>query len=71
MNKQELLMGITLQILQIAAMLLIFVMGLFFLYLIYLYLADTTQQQNTVRRNFPVIGRFRSLFEHLGVFFRQ
>lgn len=70
-STDELLTGIALQILQIAALLLVFVIGLFFLYLIYLYLADTTQQQNTVRRNFPVIGRFRSLFEHLGVFFRQ
>lgn len=58
-------------VLQIGALLLVFAFGLFLLYLLYLYLADTTQQQNTVRRNFPVIGRFRSLFEHLGVFFRQ
>lgn len=58
-------------ILQVGALLLVFTIGLFLLYLLYLYLADTTQQQNSVRRNFPVIGRFRSLFEHLGVFFRQ
>lgn len=58
-------------ILQVGALLLVFTLGLFLLYLLYLYLADTTQQQNTVRRNFPVIGRFRTLFEHLGVFFRQ
>jgi len=62
---------VALGILQIGALLLVFVFGLFLLYLLYLYLADTTQQENTVRRNFPVIGRFRSLFEHLGVFFRQ
>lgn len=65
------LTNIAFGILQVGALLLVFSIGLFFLYLIYLYLADTTQQQNTVRRNFPVIGRFRSLFEHLGVFFRQ
>ncbi len=58
-------------ILQIAALLLVFVIGLFLLYLLYVYLADTRQQHNSVRRNFPVIGRFCTLFEHLGVFFRQ
>lgn len=29
------------------------------------------QTQHTVRRNFPLIGRFRYLFEHIGEFFRQ
>ena len=65
------LANVSLRFLQGGALLLVFVFGLFLLYLLYLYLADTTQQENTVRRNFPVIGRFRSLFEHLGVFFRQ
>ncbi len=36
-----------------------------------LYVIDVTQTESTVRRNFPVIGRFRFLFEHLGEFFRQ
>ena len=35
------------------------------------YLVDITQTRHTVRRNFPVIGRFRYFFEHLGEFFRQ
>src|SRR5690554_1589866 len=34
------------------------------------YLADIRQTAHTVRRNFPVIGRFRYLFEHLGEFFQ-
>ena len=29
------------------------------------------QTQHAVRRNFPLIGRFRYFFEHLGEFFRQ
>lgn len=58
-------------VLEFSVYLLIFVVGLGLLYLIYLYLADTTQKTNVVRRNYPVIGRFRSLFEHLGIFFRQ
>jgi len=36
-----------------------------------MYVVDRTQTQHTVRRNFPLIGRFRYLFERLGEFFRQ
>ena len=32
---------------------------------------DKRQVHHTLRRNYPVIGRFRYAFEHLGVFFRQ
>ncbi|MAX99079.1 MAG: FMN-binding glutamate synthase family protein [Oceanospirillaceae bacterium] len=35
------------------------------------YFIDIRQTSHTVRRNFPVIGRFRYFFEHLGEFFRQ
>ncbi len=35
------------------------------------YIIDVRQTRHTVRRNFPVIGRFRYFFEHLGEFFRQ
>ena len=35
------------------------------------YIIDVRQTRHTVRRNFPVIGRFRYVFEHLGEFFRQ
>jgi len=36
-----------------------------------LYVIDRRQTKHAVRRNFPVIGRFRYLFEHIGEFFRQ
>lgn len=36
-----------------------------------IYIADVRQSQSAIRRNYPVIGRFRYLFEHLGEFFRQ
>ena len=39
--------------------------------LIYLYIKDKTQTESTLRRNYPVIARFRYLFEGMGVFFRQ
>ncbi|RVU31780.1 FMN-binding glutamate synthase family protein [Neptunomonas marina] len=36
-----------------------------------LYYQDKQQTAQTIRRNYPLIGRFRYLFEHLGEFFRQ
>src|SRR5690606_38225087 len=36
-----------------------------------LYIVDLTQTHHTIRRNYPLIGRFRYLFEKLGEFFRQ
>ena len=36
-----------------------------------LYLIDITQTTHAVRRNYPVIGRLRYVFETLGEFFRQ
>ncbi|WP_163831783.1 FMN-binding glutamate synthase family protein [Spartinivicinus ruber] len=35
------------------------------------YIIDITQTKHAIRRNYPVIGRFRYFFEHLGEFFRQ
>jgi len=35
------------------------------------YVVDVTQSKHAIRRNYPVIGRFRYFFEHLGEFFRQ
>lgn len=45
--------------------------GLLLLWIIVAYFIDITQTQQTIRRNYPVIGRFRYLFEHVGEFFRQ
>jgi len=41
------------------------------IWLAYMYVADVTQTQQTIRRNYPVLGRLRYRFEHLGEFFRQ
>ncbi|WP_406666923.1 FMN-binding glutamate synthase family protein [Gallaecimonas sp. GXIMD1310] len=35
------------------------------------YQEDARQTRSAILRNYPVIGRFRYLFEHLGEFFRQ
>jgi glutamate synthase domain-containing protein 2 len=36
-----------------------------------LYLADISQTRDAIRRNYPLVGRFRGLFSELGEFFRQ
>ena len=58
-------------ILQILAYAFVFVIGTGALIVVTLYVLDVSQTENAIRRNFPVIGRFRSLFERLGEFFRQ
>lgn len=58
-------------VIQWSALTLIFVIGMGVLYIAVLYVIDKTQTQQTIRRNYPVVGRFRYLFEHLGEFFRQ
>lgn len=39
--------------------------------LVVFYIIDITQTRHAVRRNYPVVGRFRYLFEHMGEFLRQ
>jgi glutamate synthase domain-containing protein 2 len=58
-------------ILQILAYTFVFVVGSFALLILILYLVDVSQTEHAIRRNFPIIGRFRGLFERLGEFFRQ
>lgn len=53
------------------AALFIVAVGLGVLTIIALYIIDIRQTRQTIRRNYPVIGRFRYFFEHLGEFFRQ
>jgi len=45
--------------------------GAFALMIVIIFLADVSQTQDAIRRNYPVIGRFRYLFTTLGEFFRQ
>lgn len=53
------------------AVLFIFVIGLIVLWAIIAFIADISQTKQAIRRNYPVIGRFRYFFERLGEFFRQ
>ncbi|PCI42836.1 MAG: FMN-binding glutamate synthase family protein [Proteobacteria bacterium] len=50
---------------------LIGIVGLLLLLALTLYIIDISQRKNTIRHNYPLIGRFRSGFEHFGAFFRQ
>jgi glutamate synthase domain-containing protein 2 len=45
--------------------------GLVMLALVVMFLQDVLQKGNSVRRNFPVIGRLRSFLQDLGIYFRQ
>ena len=67
----ESLFDVGFSVLLFLAGLFVFVIGLFLLVLIVLFIMDVSQTKNAIRRNYPVIGRLRYLFEHLGKFFRQ
>ena len=49
----------------------ILVLGLAVLAIAIMYIADIAQTRDAIRRNYPVVGRFRNLFTNLGEFFRQ
>ncbi|WP_208350914.1 FMN-binding glutamate synthase family protein [Pseudaestuariivita rosea] len=57
--------------LQALALGFVFIIGVFFAVAAVLFIIDRTQTHDAIRRNYPVIGRFRELFSKLGEFFRQ
>lgn len=57
--------------LQFLAALFVLAIGVGVLIVIGMYIADRRQSGHAIRRNYPVIGRFRYFFEHMGEFFRQ
>jgi glutamate synthase domain-containing protein 2 len=63
--------GLVQSSLELLAALFVFLIGLGVLAVIVLYILDVTQTKHAIRRNYPVVGRFRYFFEHLGEFFRQ
>lgn len=58
-------------LLQLFVVLVLAVFALALIALVVLYILDVSQTKHAIRHNYPVIGRFRYLFEHLGEFFRQ
>lgn len=65
------LIGLTFEVLQGMAVVFVFVVGLGAAAVMLIFVLDRLQTTHAIRRNYPVIGRFRYLFEHLGEFFRQ
>ena len=57
--------------LSLLASLFVVAIGVFALIIVFFFIADVSQTKDAVRRNYPVIGRFRYLFTRLGEFFRQ
>ena len=58
-------------IVEILGYIFLFAIGMIFIWVICAYFVDRFQTQSTLRRNFPVLARFRYSFEHIGEFFRQ
>jgi len=56
---------------EVLAYLFIFAVGMVFFWITCMYVIDKIQKKSTLRRNYPVLARFRYLFEHMGEFFRQ
>ena len=64
-------MGIAMNVLETLALIFAFAVGLLVLAALVLFVLDRFQTEDAIRRNYPVIGRFRSIFSTLGEFFRQ
>ncbi len=56
---------------EVSSVVLAFVIAALVIWVIYMYIVDVKQTAHAIRRNYPVLGRFRYVFEHLGSFFRQ
>ncbi|MEO7385617.1 MAG: FMN-binding glutamate synthase family protein [Gammaproteobacteria bacterium] len=64
-------MSIVSDILSIFSALFVIALGLGALAVAGMYVIDITQTTHAIRRNYPVVGRFRYAFETMGEFFRQ
>lgn len=58
-------------VIEISIYILIFITVAMIVTIVTFYLIDRFQTQSTLRRNYPVLARFRYIFEHMGEFFRQ
>jgi len=67
MNESPFLMST----LEIMAIIFVTTVGATAILVLVIYIIDRNQTVHAIRRNYPVIGRFRYWFEHLGTFFRQ
>ena len=58
-------------VIQMMSAVLVLLIGIGLLAIIVMYIIDKSQTHSAIRRNFPVVGRFRYFFENLGEYFRQ
>ncbi|MEI4195857.1 FMN-binding glutamate synthase family protein [Roseovarius sp. E0-M6] len=58
-------------LLELLAVTFVLALGIVVLAVLLFYVIDRTQTGDAIRRNYPVIGRFRGWFSTLGEFFRQ
>jgi glutamate synthase domain-containing protein 2 len=58
-------------VVDLLASIFVFAIGTAVLIILILYVIDISQTKHAIRKNFPVIGRLRPVFERLGEFFRQ
>jgi hypothetical protein len=70
-ERMDILSTITMAGIDYLSSLFVFSIGLFVIVLAVLFVIDISQTHDAVRRNYPVLGRFRYLFSTLGEFFRQ
>lgn len=61
----------TARALNLVASMFVVVLGLGVLAIAIMFIVDVMQTKDAIRRNYPVVGRFRYLFTTLGEFFRQ
>ena len=64
-------MGFAMSVLEVMVLGFFFVIGLAVAAALVMFVVDRAQTHDAIRRNYPVIGRFRHLFSTLGEFFRQ
>ena len=64
-------MDVVADTLQVLTTLFVVALALVVLAAVIMFVIDSSQTEDAVRRNYPVIGRFRKLFTELGEFFRQ
>ena len=64
-------MSFAADVMEVLALAFVWVLGIAAILIALLFVIDRSQTQDAIRRNYPVIGRFRHVFTELGEFFRQ
>ncbi|WP_122074244.1 FMN-binding glutamate synthase family protein [Pseudophaeobacter sp. EL27] len=64
-------MGFAAKAIEFLALGFVFLLGALVLVGLFLFVVDRLQTHDAIRRNYPVVGRFRHLFSTMGEFFRQ